>query len=95
MRSTSWTSVALVDLTFVIDYFDDKAPEYAERLGDRAVESGRFLADHPFAGAPIAGSECRKWRIGKSPFLLIYKVLPDSIQILRLRHDRSDWQAES
>lgn len=94
MRSTSWTSVALADLTFVIDYFDDKAPEYAERLGDQAVESGRFLADHPFAGASIAGSDYRKWRIGKSPFLLIYKVLPDSVQILRLRPDRSDWRTD-
>ncbi|WP_010215170.1 type II toxin-antitoxin system RelE/ParE family toxin [Sphingomonas sp. PAMC 26621] len=38
--------------------------------------------------------DARKWRISASPYILIYRVLDNRIQILRIRHGRENWTFE-
>jgi toxin ParE1/3/4 len=68
-------------------------PDYAEALVDALEHAQHFLANTPFAGSPVFDSERRKWRLGRLPYALIYRVDGNRLFVIRLVHLRSDWQA--
>lgn len=87
-----WTLDARQDFARIDEFYADKSPEFAERVGDVAIETGRVLEQHPLAGEGIDFGEARKFKVGRTPFILIYRVLPDRVQILRVWHVREDWK---
>lgn len=93
MKTTHWTLRARADLAEVDDYYRGIAPLFARKLGLDALAAGRFLADFPNAG-PVFGGGSRKWRIRATDFLLIYRITPGGIQILRLRHAAENWRTD-
>jgi toxin ParE1/3/4 len=90
-----WTRDAQRDFGKIDDHYANLAPDFALKIGLIAIKSARRLAEFPAIGAPVAGFiGVRKWRVGKSDFLLFYRILPDRIQILRVRHMAEDWKSE-
>ena len=49
-----------------------------------------ILDSFPGVGRPISGGS-RVLRVRGAPYLLIYRSLPDHVEILRVRHDREAW----
>jgi len=35
----------------------------------------------------------RRLRVRGTPYLLFYRIISDQVEILRIRHDREDWDA--
>ena len=90
-----WTREAQSDFARIDDHYAEVAPEFAEKVGRLALKSARFLVDHPSIGEKLDGSnDIRKWHVKSSAFLLIYRVLPGRIQILRVRHAHEDWKRD-
>lgn len=93
MSRARWTARARADLANVDDYYRRIAPDYARRVGRQALAAARFLAVNPEAG-PRFGGGTRKWRIRASDYLLIYRVAPGGVEILRLRHAHENWRTD-
>lgn len=59
----------------------------------RAVrEAADFLIATPGGGAPLEGSNRRKWKLGRTPFLIIYRATQTELRILRVVHQHQNWR---
>ncbi len=87
-----WSDQAKSDLNEFIDHYALVDLAFAETVSTKALAAADILALHPHAGQKIRHSVMRKWPVAKTPLLLIYEVQGRSVQIVRLVHNRSDWQ---
>ena len=94
MNRIEWTGTAIADLYDIDDYWSAYSNDAAERVADRIQAAAAFLGTMPRAGPVLRREDARKWRIPASPYILIYRVLDDRIQILRIRHGRENWTFE-
>lgn len=88
-----WAPSARADLARIDLYYSELDLDFANRAARNAVAAARFLQANPHAGPKVDGTAYRKWRVAESPFLLIYRPEKGAVRILRVRHDREDWQA--
>ena len=91
MSRAEWTRAAQNDLAGIDDYYRELSLSFADRLGDAAIAAARFLAEHRYAGPSFGSDIARKWTLSNSPYVLIYRVQPFSVQILRVVHGATDW----
>ena len=92
MIRVEWTLPARDDLARIDDDFAAPDPEFAEKVARTAIRAGRFLSDWPGSGSLISNGGLRKWPVKDTPYILMYRILQDRIQILRVRHNREDWR---
>jgi addiction module RelE/StbE family toxin len=87
-----WTEPAASDLTRICDYIrDHDAPETARR-GDLTIyESVRSLARFPHRGRVGCRQDTRELVLPPLPFLAIYRIRGDVIEILRTLHGAQNW----
>ena len=88
-----WTIPAKVDLDQAVDFAVVRDELLAATLLDEAAKATDFLADFPHAGAPLDEAGLRKLRLGKLPNILIYRLLDDRLEILRVQHSSMDWRS--
>ena len=91
MSHALWSGKALGDLARIDDFYAPLDPDYADRVGRFAVRAARFLADHPRAG-PVVEQAFRKWRVPGTQHVLIYRIVSDGVEILRVHHGRENWR---
>jgi plasmid stabilization system protein ParE len=51
-----------------------------------------FLLDTPGGGTPVEGSNRRKWKVGRTPFLIIYRATHAELRVLRVVHQSQNWR---
>jgi toxin ParE1/3/4 len=56
-------------------------------------EATGFLLQTPGGGTPLEGSTSRKWKLGRTPFLIIYRATRDELRILRVVHQSRNWRS--
>jgi toxin ParE1/3/4 len=93
MKALFWTPPAEADLYAIDDYWWPIDPETADRIAGRIEEAAHFLRSLPQGGSLIEQGDIRKWRASSTPYLLIYRVRGETVEILRIHHDRQDWRA--
>jgi plasmid stabilization system protein ParE len=93
MKSILWTPLAEADLTEIDDYWLSVDPDIADRIAERIRSAAEFLRSVPQGGSLIEDSDARRWRAGNSPYVLIYRPHEDTVEILRVYHDRRDRRA--
>ena len=90
-RSTltiQWTEAAAKGMDGIADYLlgecltFDAVEDYVKRI----YNAPRHLATLPGAGKPGRVPNTREWLIKDAPYALIYRVLADRVQILRVMH---------
>ena len=88
-----WSRPATADLFEIADYYDRIDPGLAIELMDRAKRAPTALTDSPRIG-PVLDEEpdMRKWLVPGTPFLLLYAIRGEAIEIRRVRHAASDWR---
>lgn len=84
-----WTENTWEDLNGIADYLlgEDVAFEAVEEYVKRIFQAPEHLATLPGAGKPGRVQGAREWRVKNTPYALIYRVLADRIQVLRVMHD--------
>ena len=92
MTWVEWTLPARDDLARIDELYSAQDPEFAEKVGRLAIRAGRFLSDWPGSGSLVSDGGLRKWPVLGTPYILMYRILPDRIQILRVRRNREDWR---
>jgi len=87
-----WTDPATRDLTHICDYIrDHDAPAAARRVALNIYEKVSLLARFPHQGRPGRKPNTRELVFPDLPFLAIYRIRKDVIEIVRILHGGQNW----
>jgi toxin ParE1/3/4 len=89
----TWTSRARRDLRDLYEYVSEDDPEAARAVSARVLEAGDALVTFPARGRPGRVVGTRELVVGGTPYVLIYRVSGDTVQILRILHGARRWPA--
>lgn len=92
MSRIIWSEEAVADLIALNDWLTEyQAPREAAESIQAIRNQVANLDQFPAVGSPVyAGT--RKLLIKGRPFVLLYEMIDGKLMILRLVHNRSDWQ---
>lgn len=87
-----WTTLAQADLKHMYTYIKEDNPRAAIAVlaGIRSAVRGQ-LAISPHAGRPGRVAETRELVAPRLPYLVVYRVSSQRIQILRVLHGAQQW----
>lgn len=88
-----WTRLALADFLEAQDYIAQENPLAAQAMAQRIDEAVRGLLDHPRIGRSGQVEGTRELVISRTPYLIIYRLRGDDIELLRVWHGRQDWHS--
>ncbi len=87
-----WTEPAAHDLSAICDYIKEHdGPEAARKVALRIYEGTDGLVPFPYRGRPGRKSGTRELIFPGLPFLAIYRVRADAIEINRILHGAQKW----
>lgn len=87
----NWTPGALRDLDDAGDYIAQDNAEAAKEMAQRVQEAVEYLEIHPALGRPGRLHGIRELAVSGTPFIVVYRVRFDLIQILRVLHHSRKW----
>jgi len=87
-----WTEPAVNDLTHICDYTEEHdGPAAARRIALRLYSGIASLTQFPHRGRPGHKAGTRELVFPRIPFLVVYRVRDDAIEILRILHGAQHW----
>ncbi|HLH17451.1 MAG TPA: type II toxin-antitoxin system RelE/ParE family toxin [Bryobacteraceae bacterium] len=87
-----WTTPALNDLKAISRRIEQQRNlTTANRVCRHIYDSIQTLRRHPHTGRPGAEEGTRELVITKSPYIVIYRLQPGAVQVLRIWHGAQDW----
>jgi toxin ParE1/3/4 len=86
-----WVRLALTDLDQAAAFISQDNPQAAKRIVKRIRDAARLLSDQPNAGRPGRVHGTRELVIADTPFILPYRVVQNTVQILRVLHGSRSW----
>jgi plasmid stabilization system protein ParE len=81
---------ALAGLRWYRRYYKNVFAEGAVRANAQFVASQQSLQDNPLIGHKIGDGRLREYPIARTPFVLVYRLRGDEIQIVRIRDGRAN-----
>ena len=81
---------AVRDLRALRTYIGHDDPDAARRIAERIEKAVRLIAAKPGIGRPIGGGDIRQWPIPGLPYLIPYRVVGDTLEVLRVYHMKRD-----
>ena len=81
-----WLSTALSELDRVFDYISGESPLSARRVLTRIRDATRNLERFPESGRPGHVNGTRELVVAGLPYLIVYRIYGDVIEILRVFH---------
>ena len=86
-----WTEPALRDLTSARDYIAVDSPSAAKRQVEHILKAVGILSRFPETGRPGRIQGTRELVVGRTPFIVSYRVNDGSVELLRVLHGRQRW----
>lgn len=87
-----WTEPALRDFTGICDYTEEQdGPEAAHRVAIRIYEAVTALTQFPRRGRPGRKPGTRELVFSGLPFLAVYRVREDAVEVNRILHGAQKW----
>ena len=87
-----WTDAAARDLTGICDYISEHAgPATARRIALRIYNEIGLLKDSPHLGRSGRKTGTRELVFSSLPYLAIYRIREDVIEINRILHGAQRW----
>ncbi len=74
------------DLAEIVSYIRRDKPEAARRLAERILSGATSLILFPQLGRPGVVQGTRELAITQSNYLIVYRLVDDAVEILRVRH---------
>jgi toxin ParE1/3/4 len=81
-----WSPLARSRLRQIRAYVERDKPETAERLATRIVAIVEALRNHPHLGRAGAESGIRELVVGKTPYIVLYRVQDQRVIISTIWH---------
>jgi toxin ParE1/3/4 len=79
-----WTELAISDIRLIRSYIAQFNPKAAADMASRLLAAGDSLTDQPERGRHIGAR--RRQLAAVWPYLIRYRVTPDAVYVLRVRH---------
>lgn len=89
-----WTQRALDEFENAHDYIAQDNPGAAQEIAQRILDATLKLLDHPHIGRVGEDEDTREWRVQRTPYLLVYAIKDDVIELLRVWHTKREWPAQ-
>lgn len=86
-----WLRRAIADRDAQLDYIAQDNPGAAIEQGDRIAHQVALLAEHPEMGRVGRKQGTRELVISRTPFIIVYRVRGERIELLRLLHGAQQW----
>jgi toxin ParE1/3/4 len=85
----SWTTLADDDLSRIARRIRQDNPTAARKVAKTLYDSGMSLETMPNRGRSGRKAGTREFMV--APFILVYRVKADAVEILRIYHSAQDW----
>lgn len=79
------------DLRDAGEYIAEDNFRAAKKMAARVQEAVEYLVEHPNIGRPGRLSNTRELVVFGTPFIVVYWVRHDAVQILRILHHSRKW----
>ena len=86
-----WTSDAADDLERISEYIAEDRPETARRIALDIIQSVDALETFPNRGRPGRVEDTRELVLAPLPFIAVYEVGEQEVQVLRILHGAQQW----
>jgi plasmid stabilization system protein ParE len=90
LKRLIWSQRARRELFDIAECYLQHDAVLAMEMLARSEKGSRELLEFPYLGALTTGG-ARKWRACRTPFVLLDDVRADAIEVVSVRHARSDW----
>ena len=89
-----WSVWAQADRDAIFDYVEADNPRAAaavdKRIGDRVSMLQRF----PRSGRPGRVTGTRELIIIRTPYIVVYRIIDDTVRVLRVLHSSRQWPGD-
>ena len=86
-----WTDPADKDLNEIEAFVTENRPTGAIKLILDIIDHAEILSDHPNFGRIGRRKGTRELVFGQQPYILVYRVRDETIEILRVLHTSRKW----
>ena len=87
-----WTVPAADDLTNINHYLQKHYRQFAESTVRAIYEHVRSLKTMPNRGRPGHRSDTRELVLSPLPYIVVYRVKGETVEILHVYHGAQDWR---
>jgi addiction module RelE/StbE family toxin len=81
-----WSPAAAEDFSHLIEYIRRDNPQAAQRVAKAIYESANSLRDFPYKGRAGRVEGTRELLLPSLPFLLVYRITKDAVEIANVIH---------
>ena len=81
-----WSPEAAEDLRKIVEFIQRDNPDAAERVAATIYDGVGALSSFPSRGRPGKRAGTRELVFAPLPFVAIYRVLPEAVEIARIWH---------
>lgn len=81
-----WSPPAQADLVDVWSHIAPDSPGSADVVEARIIDAINGLADFPSKGRKGRKGDVRELVVGRTPYIVIYRIRTDQVEIVRLWH---------
>jgi len=86
-----WLPSAQRDFDSIVDYIAEDDPRAAIEQGDEIEHQLACLERHPSLGKPGRVKGTRELVIARTPYVAVYPVLNERVEIMRILHGAQQW----
>jgi toxin ParE1/3/4 len=86
-----WTTTAANDLAHIVDYIRKDNPAAARRVAQTIYQGIARLRKFPNVGRVGLAEDTRELVCSPLPYIAVYEVVDNQVQVLRIRHAAQDW----
>jgi len=87
-----WTVPAADDLASIKSYLHEHYPQFAEPTVRTIYARIRSLKASPWRGRPGHRSGTRELPLMPLPYVVVYSVKAEAVEILHIHHGAQDWR---
>lgn len=85
-----WTPAAVADLRQISDYLKEQHLHYRQTTIRKLYDAIRSLRQWPNRGRPGREGETRELRFLPLPYVAVYRVCEQNVEVLRVYHSAQD-----
>ena len=89
-----WSVWARADRDAIFDYIDAHNPRAAVAVDKRISDRVRVLQRLPRSGRPGRVAGTRELIITRTPYIVAYRIIGDTVRILRVSHSSRQWPGD-
>jgi plasmid stabilization system protein ParE len=86
-----WTTNAADDLACIVERIPESSPAAAQRVAKKIYTSVAELRKSPRRGRIGLADNTRELVFAPWPYIAVYEIIEDQVQVLRIRHASQDW----